>query len=135
MAQKAFGRLKNDEKLNFFIQDSENTMQYSPNDYTGNKYFGSYSKLVNLQNDLFYEQNEKYINVLNAQRKAELELFTVPQCFNTCVSDVTTGLNSIEKNCMRECYFKKVSSRDDWMMYLKQRQGIEAVKESKERLV
>ena len=41
-------------------------------------------KIVNLgsaKTDLFYERNEKYLQVLNAQRKAELELFTVPQCF------------------------------------------------------
>ena len=96
-------------------------MLYSPHDWNGNKFFGSYSKIVNLHNDLFYEQNEKYLNVLNARRKAELELFTVPQCFSECVSDVTTGLNSMEKNCMRECYFKKVGSRDDMILYLKQR--------------
>ena len=118
MTQKAFGRPRNDQRMEFFIQDSENTMTYSPHDYTGNKYFGTFSKLVNLQNNLNYEQNEKYYNKLNAKRKAELELFTVPQCFTNCVSDVTTGLNSVEKNCMRECYYKKVSSRDDWMMYL-----------------
>ena len=81
MSQKPFGRVKNDERLEFFSQDAENTMTYSPHDYTGNKYFGHMSKLVNLQNDLFYERNEKYLQVLNAQRKAELELFTVPQCF------------------------------------------------------
>ena len=55
MASKNFGRLRNDERMEFFIQDSENTMMYSPHDYTGNKYFGSLSKMVNLQNDLFYE--------------------------------------------------------------------------------
>ena len=48
MTSKMFGRTKNDQRLEFFIQDSENTMLYSPNDYTGNKYFGSYSRLVNL---------------------------------------------------------------------------------------
>ena len=60
---------------------------------------------------------------------------TIPQCFDACVSDVTTGLNSVEKNCMRDCYFKKLSSRDDLMVYLMQRQAIESVKASKERLV
>ena len=72
---------------------------------------------------LFYEQNEKYINKLNAQFKAEIEIETVPQCFDVCVSDVTTGLNSVEKNCMRDCYFKRLSSRDDMTVYLMQRQS------------
>ena len=62
--------------------------------------------LVGLQN----------INVLNAQRKVELELETNPArihwfnccpislCFDVCVcvSDVTIGLYSIEKKCMRD---------------------------------
>jgi hypothetical protein len=59
----------------------------------------------------------------------------VPICFDQCVGDVTTGLNSVEKNCMRDCYFKRISSRDDMMVYLMQRQAIEAVKVSKERNV
>jgi len=41
----------------------------------------------------------------------------------------------MEKNCMRDCYFKKLSSRDDFMVYLMQRQSIESAKTSKERLV
>ena len=68
--------------MEFFIQDDENTMLYSPHDYNGNKFFGSWSRIANLQNDIFYEQNEKYLNVINAKRKAELELFAVPQCFS-----------------------------------------------------
>ena len=48
---------------------------------------------------------------------------------------MTTGLNSVEKNCMRDCYFKKLSSRDDMAVYLMQSHMIEAVKASKERLV
>ena len=36
---------------------------------------------------------------------------------------------------MRDCYFKKLSSRDDLQMYLHQRQANEAIKAAKERLV
>ena len=75
---KSFGRPDNKEKLRFFIQDTENTMQYSPTDYTGNKFIGTYSKLIGLSNQLFYEQQEKYLNKLNAQRKAEVEIGTIP---------------------------------------------------------
>lgn len=130
-----FGRPDNKEKLRFFIQDDENTMSYSPTDYTGNKYVGTFSKLVDIPNMLNVERNEKYINKLNARRKAQLELETIPQCFDQCVTDVSTGLNSVEKNCMRDCYFKRLTSRDDLQMYLMQRQAIEVVKNSKERLV
>ena len=47
-ARSAYGRPDNKEKLRFFIQDSENTMQYAPTDYTGNKFFGTYSKLMGM---------------------------------------------------------------------------------------
>lgn len=60
-------------------------MQYSPTDYTGNKFIGTYSKLINVPNMINYERQEKYLKVLNAQRKAELELSTIPQCFDSCV--------------------------------------------------
>ena len=110
-------------------------MQFAPEDYSGNKFFGTWSRVVGLENMLNRERQEKYTAVLNAQRKAELELHTIPQCFDTCVKDVSTGLNSIEKNCMRDCYFKKVSSRDDMLIYMMQRHSIESVKASKERLV
>lgn len=51
------------------------------------------------------------------------------------MQDVTTGMNVVEKNCMRDCYFKKLSSRDDLSIYFMQRQAIESVKAAKERLV
>ena len=71
----------------------------------------------------------------NAERKAKLELHTRPQCFDQCVSDFTTGLNSIEKNCMRDCYFKKLSSRDDLYIFLSQKQALESSKAMRERSV
>lgn len=110
-------------------------MMYKPVDYSGNRFVGTWSKLAGLSNSLFYEQSQKYLETLNAQRKAELELNTIPMCFDKCVQDVSTGLNSIEKNCMRDCYFKRLSSRDDMVLYLMQRQALESSKLVKERLV
>jgi len=50
-----FGRLKNDEKIKMYIRDNENTLQYSPENYTGNKFLGLYNKVILLQNMLFRE--------------------------------------------------------------------------------
>ena len=108
---------------------------YTPQDYTGNKFFGTWNKMINMQNMLFVEGREKYIDKLNATRKAELELETLPKCFDSCVRDVSTGLNSLEKNCMRDCYYKNVSSRDDVLMFLEQRMAVESIRAVKERLV
>ena len=80
-----FGRPNNKTKMKMYIQDTENTMMYQPEDYTGMKFMGTWSKLYNLQNTIFYEQNEKYTLKFNAQRKAQLEMHTRPQCFDMCV--------------------------------------------------
>jgi hypothetical protein len=37
------------------MRDTENTVQYSPENYTGNKFLGLYNKAVLLQNTLFRE--------------------------------------------------------------------------------
>ena len=110
-------------------------MEYTPEDFSGNKFFGTWSKLYNIQNSIFYEQNEKYTIKFNAKRKAELEMHTRPLCFDQCISDFTAGMNSVERNCIRDCYFKKVSSRDDLYMWLSQKQALESVKAMKERSV
>jgi len=59
---QSYGREDNTQKIKTFIRDSEHTMTYSPNDHSGNKFFGSWSKLLNLQNQLYYENKEKYLN-------------------------------------------------------------------------
>ena len=90
---------------------------------------------MTLQNMLFAEQREKYINKYAAMLKSEVELESVPICFNNCVQDITTGLNSVEKNCLRDCYLKRVSSRDDFQMLITQKLALENAKAMRERLV
>ena len=84
---------------------------------------------------LFNEQREKYNNKYTSQLKAELEIESLPVCFNSCVQDFSAGLSSKEKNCMRDCYFKRVSSRDDFNMMLQQKMALENTKSMRERLV
>lgn len=129
-------RHESSEKIRTFIRDSENTMTYSPNDFSGNKFFGSWSKLLNLQNMLFYENKEKYLNEYQARFQAKLEIGSIPYCFGTCVSDVdTVGLSSDEKNCIRECYLKRVSARDDMNLLFQQRIALETIKGQRDHLV
>ncbi len=50
--------------------------------------------------------------------KANMDSRTVVSCFGHCVDGVdTTDLTAIEKNCIRECYFKKLNARDDYTFY------------------
>ena len=67
--------------------------------------------------------------------KAEFEVESLPICFDQCVSRVDTGLDSVEKNCLRNCYLKRISSRDDFHVLLQQMKAVEEVKAMKERLV
>jgi hypothetical protein len=53
-----------------------------------------------------------------------MEIGSVPVCFDECIQEVETGsgLTSDEKNCMRECYLKRVSSREDFGLLMTQMQ-------------
>lgn len=129
------GRPTNENTLRMYIRDSENTLMYSPEKYSGNKFFGQWNKVMLLQTMLFAESREKYLNKYNAELKAQLELESVPACFNTCVTEVRSGLSSTEKNCMRDCYLKQLSSRDDFNMLVQQKLAYENTKAMRERLV
>ena len=48
-SNKKWGRPDNKEKLKMFIQDEEQTMLYSPEDVTGNKWLGQWSRLIGVQ--------------------------------------------------------------------------------------
>jgi len=69
--------------------------------------------------------------------KAKRELESMPPCFDKCIGDVSGGhgLSGIEKNCLRECYFKRVSVGDDMHIYFKQRYSVSSMKATRERLV
>lgn len=133
-----YGRQDNSEKVRTFIRDSEHSMTYSPNDHHGNRFFGTWSKVLNLQNMLFYENKEKYLNEYQARFNARLEIASLPRCFGSCVNDIEaspTGLSSDEKNCLRECYLRRVSARDDFNSLIQQRLAVDVVKSQKELTV
>jgi uncharacterized protein YpuA (DUF1002 family) len=81
-------RPDNSDKLRTFIRDSENTMTLNLTEHHGNKFLGSWNKLINMQNMLFWEQKTKYLNEFNARFNSKLEIGSVPRCFNQCISDV-----------------------------------------------
>jgi len=65
-----FGRPTNKEKLKVFIHDEENSMMYRPEDYHGNKFFGTWSKVLSIQKNLLFEQKEKYTGVVSSRLQA-----------------------------------------------------------------
>jgi hypothetical protein len=90
---------------------------------------------MNLSSIMLLEPKEKYHRYYASSFKAELELESRPVCYDICVKDVTTGMDSREKNCMRDCFLKRVSSKDDFNMYMQQKQAFENAKAMRERLV
>ena len=133
---REFGRLTNKEPFKMFYQDSENPMTFHPLDYFAHKGTTAGHRMANLSNKLQIELEEKYVSNTRSLFKAKLELETIPACFDYCIDDVsTTALNANEKNCMRDCYFRKVSSKDDFMLLASQMMAIEYAKSLKDRLV
>ena len=129
-------RKDNSDKLKFYMSDDENTMLYVPDDMNNNKFFGTWSKLLTIERMLNTEVQGKYHNDYQAYMKARVEVGGVPACFNKCISDVSAAsLSSDEKNCMRECFLKKMSSRDDLAMLFTQKMARENVKSSRDTLV
>ena len=141
MANRASGgdygrQMVQDGKLRMYMRDNENTMMYSPQDYTGNKFLGAWNKVMLLQSMIFAESREKYLNKHAAAFKSKLELESIPHCFDHCVGSLeTAGLNPVEKNCMRDCYLKRVSSRDDLNVLIQQKLAFENTKAMRERQV
>lgn len=82
------GRETNEQRIKFPIYDAEHTATYSPNSFTGNRFFGTYSKLYQLEELLSYEEKEKYHNEYQARFKSKLEIGGVPKCFGKCITDV-----------------------------------------------
>jgi len=72
---------------------------------------------------MFYEDRDKYHNKFMAELKAKQELESVPICFDQCVTSVAGGhgLSGEEKNCIRECYLKRVGVRDEMNIYFTQK--------------
>ena len=113
-----------------YLQDDENTMMYSPADMSNNKFFGTWSRLTNLTESLNYEQQSKYNLDYEAYYRSKLEIGSAPICFDQCVNNVnqSAGLNSDEKNCVRECFLKRIASKEDFSMLLTQKTSRENVR-------
>ena len=125
------GRETNEERIKFPIYDAEHTATYSPNSYHGSRFFGGYSKMYSLEELLSYEEKEKYHNEYAARFKSKLEIENVPRCFGKCVNDVERqgGLNPEEKNCMRECFLRRLSAKDDMYLLILQKNALDTMKD------
>ena len=112
-------RPTNDEKFSVYIQDDENTMKFLPGEMMNNKFFGNYSVLAGTKHSINHERQMKLLFPAQAYVKAKLELGSQTECFGECIHDFENALSADEKNCMRECTFKKVQSKNDLaMMYM-----------------
>ena len=107
-------RPTNDEKLHFHVRDNRNSFEMYPTDMLGGNYWGGLNKVLNLNQNLNWEMTQKYYIDYQTDLKAELEVGSVPTCFNGCIGNADSAtLSADEKNCLRECYFKRVGAKDD----------------------
>jgi len=131
-----FGRLDNSEKVVSHVQEAEQPMVFSPNDHFANRFFGTWSKVLTATTMLDHETQEKYLGEFTARYKARVELGAVPKCFDKCIGDIDAPvLSADEKNCVRECYFKRVTSRDDVAQMMLQRLAIDNARDMRDELV
>ena len=129
-------RPTNAEKSMTYVRDSENSMQLAINDHHATGFFGKWSKIVFLEQQLFWEQKERHLNLYTCRMKAGLEIGSLPICFKQCVSSLESSvLDSDEKNCMRDCYFKRLGAKDDFNLLVSQRLASETMKGAKDDLV
>ena len=87
---------------------------------------------------MFYENKEKYLNEYQGRFNAKLEIGSLPVCFGHCIKDIEgspSGLSSDEKNCMRECYLKRVSARDDMNFMFQQLIAIDSLRSTRDLTV
>ena len=82
------------------------------------------------------EIQDKYYNEYASYVKANLEIESIPMCFDKCIQGVEgAGLSSDEKTCMRECFLKRVSSKDDFIMLATQLYAREQIKSQRDTFV
>ena len=67
------------------------------------------------------EENNKYYKPLQFQNKARYEIGSIPKCFDFCMTNVEAGLSPVEKNCMVNCYYKRLGIPEDTHMYFMQK--------------
>lgn len=114
-------RVKADERIEWYHRDGATVGTYSPED-TGFGRFqeitGQYHQVLDTVN---WEEKEKYLNKYAAKTAAEVEIGSLSYCFGKCSKDVTDAdLDRDEKNCMRECYFRRLNAKDDMTFMFQQ---------------
>ena len=89
-------------------------MMWLPLQQNNSKWLGGISRNATVPQQIDHELIN-YVSPFNAYCEARNDMMAQPKCFDKCVSDVANGasLDSNEKNCIRECVMKQISSRDD----------------------
>ena len=111
-------------------------MMFRPLDMMGNKFFGTWNRALNMKSTLNTELETALLAPYQAYYKGKVELGSQPVCFDRCINDVeSSGLSAEEKNCMRECYMKRLSSRDDLTMFAQQKAARENARAQRDTYV
>lgn len=110
-----FGRQTNEERTTTYVSDAQNlTMKYDFHVHQNNRLMSQWAKVYRMNDALDKETQIKFAEEQQAKTQAYFEFDGVNKCFDECVHDVNQqGLVPAEKNCLRECYFKRMTYRSD----------------------
>ena len=129
-------RPTSDKRIEAPWPESDMVRVIQPTEFRPIKFFGVDSKRLMAREMLNWEEKQKYLNRYSARMKAKIELGSLGVCFNDCIQNIDdVSLAANEKNCMRECYFKRISAKDDMMTYFVQKYALAKTKNVKEDFV
>ena len=108
-------RIKSDEDVKIMMRDQNVPWTWNLTNTTFEKFASGPGKFHTLGHSLNWEHREKYIDRYSGRFKAHVELGSLPECFDFWVKDLDdTSLDPKEKNCMKDCYFKRLNAKNDY---------------------
>ena len=119
-----------------YIQLEENSINYRAENNLKTDFMGTLSRFITMEKDLNWEEDKKLYNYFKALNFADISHRPRAHCFDKCVSDVqAVDVSSKEKNCMRECYMKRYTSRDDFQHFILEKMATSQQERNRHMLV
>jgi hypothetical protein len=100
------------------------------------KFLGTWNHYAQLTTNLNWEAQERLYGKHRGDMMAEVQIRNVGKCFGDCVKSVDEqSLNPAEKNCLRECFFRRMNAKDDFQIYVQEKFAANRMKQVKETFV
>ncbi|CAI2384145.1 unnamed protein product [Moneuplotes crassus] len=111
-------RQTNDTTPKIRMRDQNVPYTWFPTKESFNPFVSTQSKYLSFEGMINHELQEKYIQKHQGTLHANVEMKSIPRCFDNCVTDLEDSfLIPEEKNCIRECYFKRINAKNDFQFF------------------